>query len=249
MSKRIRTHYDNLKVAQDAPAEVIRAAYRSLCKKYHPDQNPDNPDAGRIMSLINRSYAVLSDPEQRRAHDEWIAAQGAKEAPEFRRRAERPSETAAEPVWHTRRLWAGLAFFAVLIGGLFWLAQTQREAAADLPAVRAETAPAQYPEYAQYMEGYPVLAKAGNGMVKLDNGANRSAVLVQIYPENSRTAIRTVYIPPRSDFTVFELQEGSYRLRYRQLADGTWESAAFALSANQSGPAAVQLEAARANVP
>ena len=30
MSKRIRTHYDNLKVAPDAPIEVIRAAYRSL---------------------------------------------------------------------------------------------------------------------------------------------------------------------------------------------------------------------------
>ena len=36
---KIRTHYDNLKVARDAPIEVIRAAYKSLCMKYHPDLN------------------------------------------------------------------------------------------------------------------------------------------------------------------------------------------------------------------
>ena len=32
----IRTHYDNLKVARNAPPEVIRAAYRVLAQKYHP---------------------------------------------------------------------------------------------------------------------------------------------------------------------------------------------------------------------
>ncbi|WP_083446899.1 DnaJ domain-containing protein [Azoarcus sp. CIB] len=48
---RIRTHYDNLKVARDAPIEVIKAAYPSLSQKYHPDRNPDDPNAGRVMLL------------------------------------------------------------------------------------------------------------------------------------------------------------------------------------------------------
>lgn len=69
---KIRTHYDNLKVSQDAPIEVIQAAYRSLAKKYHPDLN-DNNDAKRIMQLINTSYEVLSDPVKRQEHDAWIA--------------------------------------------------------------------------------------------------------------------------------------------------------------------------------
>lgn len=70
---RIHTHYDNLKVARDAPPEVIRAAYKTLSQKYHPDRNPDNPDAIRIIQVINTAYDVLSDPVKRREHDEWIA--------------------------------------------------------------------------------------------------------------------------------------------------------------------------------
>lgn len=70
-----RTHYENLKVSRSAPQEVIRAAYKILTQKYHPDRNPDNPDTVRIMMLINASYEVLSDPEKRRQHDDWIAAQ------------------------------------------------------------------------------------------------------------------------------------------------------------------------------
>lgn len=68
----MRTHYDNLKVSKDAPIEVIQAAYRSLAKKYHPDINKDNPDAARIMQIINSSYEILSDPQKRKEHDSWI---------------------------------------------------------------------------------------------------------------------------------------------------------------------------------
>ena len=72
---KLHTHYDNLKVARDAPAEVIRAAYKTLTQKYHPDKNPGDERAARVMTLLNRSYAVLSDPDQRRQHDAWITSQ------------------------------------------------------------------------------------------------------------------------------------------------------------------------------
>lgn len=71
------TYYDNLKVPRDATDEDIRDAYRRLCKQYHPDCNPQTPDAERIIRLINQAYAVLSDPESRRRHDEWIVRQQA----------------------------------------------------------------------------------------------------------------------------------------------------------------------------
>lgn len=236
MSKRIHTHYDNLKVAQDAPIEVIRAAYRSLCKKYHPDQNRDNPDAHRIMSLINRSYAVLSDPEQRRAHDEWIAAQQQGWGSEMPLSPPMPAQAEPMPsenLLRQRRFWLGLAFFVFLLGGLFWLAQQQREAAADMPP-RAVAASEHYPEFAQYLDGYPVLAERGNGMVKIDNRRNRSAVFVQIYPAKGDTAIRTVYIPAHADFTAFKLAAGTYRIRYRQLVNDTWEAAGFTVQDEQT---------------
>ncbi len=69
----IHTHYDNLRVTRNAPPEVIRAAYKSLSQKFHPDRNPDKEDATRTFQIIKSAYEVLSDPAKRREHDEWIA--------------------------------------------------------------------------------------------------------------------------------------------------------------------------------
>lgn len=73
----IRTHYDNLHISPNATPEEIRQAYRRLSKQYHPDLN-QNPDAHRIMQLINQAYEILSNPKTRIQHDQWIAIQNAK---------------------------------------------------------------------------------------------------------------------------------------------------------------------------
>jgi curved DNA-binding protein CbpA len=70
----IHTYYDNLKVTRDAPIEVIRAAYKALAQKFHPDRNP-NGDTTRTMQLINEAWETLSNPELRRKHDTWIREQ------------------------------------------------------------------------------------------------------------------------------------------------------------------------------
>jgi hypothetical protein len=72
MSRRFRTHYDNLKVSRDAPPEVIRSAYKALANKYHPDRNHGSERALRAMQAINTSFEALDDPVRRKAHDEWI---------------------------------------------------------------------------------------------------------------------------------------------------------------------------------
>lgn len=69
----LRTHYDNLHVTRDAPAEVVRAAYQALASKLHPDRNPDDPQAESAMKLVNAAYDVLADPIKRAQHDRWIA--------------------------------------------------------------------------------------------------------------------------------------------------------------------------------
>ena len=78
MSK-FKTHYDNLKIQKTAPIEVVRAAYRGLSQKYHPDRNQNDPEAGRIMVLINQAYETLSDPVKRQKHDIWIEEQEAQQ--------------------------------------------------------------------------------------------------------------------------------------------------------------------------
>jgi hypothetical protein len=72
---KIHTHYDNLKVARHAPQEVIRAAYKALSQKYHPDKNQGDERAARVMAIVNSAYNILSDPVRRKEHDEWIAAE------------------------------------------------------------------------------------------------------------------------------------------------------------------------------
>ncbi|MES2932119.1 MAG: J domain-containing protein [Pseudomonadota bacterium] len=72
---KLHTHYDNLKISRQAPQEVIRAAYKALSQKYHPDKNPGDEKAARIMAILNSAYGTLCDEQRRKEHDEWIAAE------------------------------------------------------------------------------------------------------------------------------------------------------------------------------
>jgi len=67
--KKYVSHYESLNVTRDAPTEVIRAAYKSLSQKHHPDKNVGNQAAADMMSRLNAAYTVLSDPEQRKLYD------------------------------------------------------------------------------------------------------------------------------------------------------------------------------------
>ena len=48
-----------------------------MSQKHHPDRNPDNPEAARVMVLLSIAYRALSDPAKRAEHDRWIAQQEA----------------------------------------------------------------------------------------------------------------------------------------------------------------------------
>ena len=64
------SHYDTLGVSIDAEPEVIKAAYRALCKKYHPDITTfPKKEAEERMKAINLAYEVLGNPDSRRQYD------------------------------------------------------------------------------------------------------------------------------------------------------------------------------------
>jgi hypothetical protein len=65
-----RNFYRILHVQPEAPLEIIKASYRSLMTKLkaHPDLGGDHESA----ALINKAYAVLSDPQRRRQYDEML---------------------------------------------------------------------------------------------------------------------------------------------------------------------------------
>ena len=135
---KLHTHYDNLKVARLAPQEVIRAAYKALSQKYHPDKNAGDQKAARIMAIVNSAYATLSDAQRRREHDEWIAAEEWEiDWLESTQDEQRPGPATAVPLparlpaWRHWTRWAALA--ACL--GLGWLVGAWMPAQTwDLPA-------------------------------------------------------------------------------------------------------------------
>lgn len=73
--------YRVLKVSSDAPDEVIRAAYKVLASKYHPDKNPGNAQAARTMQHVNDAYALLSDPIRRSEYDGKTKSETASSTP------------------------------------------------------------------------------------------------------------------------------------------------------------------------
>jgi molecular chaperone DnaJ len=67
----MRDFYEVLGVAKDANPGDIKRAYHRLAMKYHPDQNPDNPDAEEKFKEAANAYAVLSDADKRARYDRF----------------------------------------------------------------------------------------------------------------------------------------------------------------------------------
>lgn len=55
--------YKVLGLSPDATDEEVKAAYRKLAKKYHPDLNPGNQRAAERMNEINAAYEQIKNPQ------------------------------------------------------------------------------------------------------------------------------------------------------------------------------------------
>src|SRR2546425_10182977 len=64
-----RDYYKTLGVDRSANEAQIKAAYRKLARKHHPDVNPGNKDAEKRFKEINEAYQVVGDPEKRKKYD------------------------------------------------------------------------------------------------------------------------------------------------------------------------------------
>jgi molecular chaperone DnaJ len=64
-----KDYYQILGVSKDATQKEIKAAYRRLARKHHPDVNPGDKAAEEKFKAISEAYDVLGDPEKRKKYD------------------------------------------------------------------------------------------------------------------------------------------------------------------------------------
>lgn len=65
----LKDYYEILGVTKKSDPGVIKNKYRDLAKKYHPDKNPDNPEAEKKFKEINEAYDIIGDPDKRKKYD------------------------------------------------------------------------------------------------------------------------------------------------------------------------------------
>ncbi len=66
-----RDPYEVLGVTRDAGANDIKSAYRRLARLYHPDVNPENPDAEEKFKEVGEAYSILGDADTRARFDQY----------------------------------------------------------------------------------------------------------------------------------------------------------------------------------
>ncbi|KAM9235140.1 dnaJ homolog subfamily C member 5B [Leptosomus discolor] len=63
--------YEILALEKGATHDEIKKSYRKLALKYHPDKNPDNPEAAEKFKEINNAYATLTDLSKQNIYDKY----------------------------------------------------------------------------------------------------------------------------------------------------------------------------------
>ena len=62
-----RDYYEVLGISRTSTDQEIKSAYRKLALQYHPDRNPDNPQAEERFKECSEAYTILATPRSARA--------------------------------------------------------------------------------------------------------------------------------------------------------------------------------------
>lgn len=78
-------YYEILGIQETATGDEVKKAYRSLALVWHPDKNPNNPEAHEKFQIILKAYETLSDSRERDwydRHKDQILSKGDKDEAE-----------------------------------------------------------------------------------------------------------------------------------------------------------------------
>ena len=71
----MKNYYEILEVDRNASDEEIKKSFKTLAKKYHPDQNQGNPNCEQKFKEINEAYNTLSDKDKKSEYDKKFFGQ------------------------------------------------------------------------------------------------------------------------------------------------------------------------------
>ena len=126
------SHYEVLEVGESASPEVIKAAYKSLMQRYHPDRNPGDAGAAERCVRIAQAYAVISDAGKRAYYDQTLNRRSVvSDSAEARARNILAVAARKEEEARYRCLWLLLPPIALVIGLVFFLNGTNQPIAVD----------------------------------------------------------------------------------------------------------------------
>lgn len=128
------THYDVLEISPQASPEVVRAAYRSLIQRFHPDRHPGDAAVAARAAAITLAYEVLSDAGRRAEYDRQ---QAPRPAPAAARAARPDRRQPAARAWGAgSSWWLWLPLVAGVVWGAVWLATPKSSPAGEYAALR-----------------------------------------------------------------------------------------------------------------
>jgi len=180
-------HYDALEVSPNASPEVIRAAYKSLIQRFHPDKNPGDEAVAARAAAIVQAYRVLSDPGERAVYDlslRRVAVPGA-----LAGRAAQPSDRGRDlprDGWRIGWWWWLLPIAAGVVWAAVSIAGKRIDPRAELASIRhgfASTTATEaqkrqlYARKLALLEQYPELLRSASADRSEDMAARSFALL------------------------------------------------------------------------
>jgi curved DNA-binding protein CbpA len=118
----LQNYYEILGLTLFATASEIKQAYKKMAMLYHPDRNPDNPQAEELFKRLNEAYHVLTDPQRKQAYDQLLVYGRITNLKPSARRAYYAyrREPQAKPYYHITDMQAGM--IAILLITYFFFA-------------------------------------------------------------------------------------------------------------------------------
>lgn len=116
-----RCPYDVLQVSPQASDSVIRASYKALIQRYHPDRYTPREEAEALTKELNAAYAILSNPQRRAAYDAQRCAPAQEQAtseppPPDASSTEEPAGDVRDPAYSFGwKFWLSLLLLYVLV--------------------------------------------------------------------------------------------------------------------------------------